>query len=101
MNRERDELMRFIRRSLMATDGRVLVSALQTTEGDNERVTFAITGAFDQVGDCVTIADQLLRHVSETIIRGLHPDCEACRDRLKRIEAARAALDVTRQEKSS
>lgn len=102
MNEETDQLVRFVRRSLRAVpDARICIAVLTTTGEETERVNFALTGNLDQVGDSVTIADQLLRHVSAAIARGLHPDCDVCRDRIKRIEAARAALEVEKPELAS
>jgi methionine synthase II (cobalamin-independent) len=94
MSAHADELIRFLRRAFKAfPDVRVCIATVRTAD-DSERISFATTGNFDQVEDAVYIADTLLRHVGETIACGLHPECQTCRDRIKRIEQARAALDV-------
>jgi hypothetical protein len=89
-----DEMIRFLRRAFKAVpDVRVCIATVRTAD-EAERVSFALTGNFDQVEDAIYVADTLLRHVGQTIARGLHPDCQACRERIKRIEQARAALGI-------
>lgn len=87
----------YMLRSLRADPAtRICVGVIRAKQSGGESIGFALGNGVDR-GDLMTFADTLMRNVSESIINGGHPDCDVCREHLKRIETARAALGVQEQ----
>lgn len=98
------ELLAEIRKQLRsASTARVLVAFIELQdEGPpvREEVKFVASDNFDQVGDGVAVADQVLRHVSG-ILSAQAPSSPWARERLPKVEAARAALEFETVKASS
>jgi hypothetical protein len=93
----------FLQKSFKADpNARALVVSIMTKADGSETVALAASPNYQSVADSTGVVDVLLCHISETIRRGLHPDCVSCREYLKRIEATRAALGIeNRPERTS
>jgi hypothetical protein len=86
------DMAAYIRNGLKADPfARVCVALVSTRQEQSSGITFALANNADR-NDMAMIADTLLRHIADEIINGAHPGCENCREQLKRLQAARAAL---------
>jgi hypothetical protein len=88
------EFFACIRSALKADPDATICVGTMTAKPDGGRTLNWAIGNGTDPGELVEFADTLLASAAKTIAAGRHPDCDNCRESLKRIAQCRAVLGV-------